>query len=195
MEIWKSIKDFEGYEVSNYGRVRSYIYNNGKWTDTPRLRKLQVSKFGYLTITLNKNKTKKKFFVHVLVANAFLEKINENFEVNHKDGNKLNNNDWNLEWISKSDNIKHAYQNNLLKNGRAKRVKCVDLDLEFDSSYKAAEWLNDYKFGNTRKIKTLSSAIRGVCNGYLGNFKHVDNYFKRKSPRKIAYGFKWVYID
>lgn len=50
--------------------------------------------------------------VHRLVANAFLEKnINTNLTVNHKDGNRLNNNVKNLEWVTRAENIRYGYRN------------------------------------------------------------------------------------
>lgn len=114
-EIWKDIKDYEGlYQISNLGRVKSL----------PKIRKAnhdyiskeKYLKFGgkrYNIVVLYKNKKAKTFTVHKLVALHFIDNPENKSCVNHKDGNKLNNNVHNLEWCSISENTKHAYDNGL----------------------------------------------------------------------------------
>ena len=99
-EIWKELTyDRYMFNVSNYGRVKNKNgYSYGSLTDSGYLR---------TSSTLNKQIIKK--FVHVLVAEAFLTKINDNLIVNHKDGNKSNNNVNNLEWVTFSENSKHSH--------------------------------------------------------------------------------------
>lgn len=71
--------------------------------------------FGYCCVTLQKNKNKRHAFVHSLVSEVYLgEKPNGKY-VNHKDGNKLNNEIENLEYITQSENIKHAIKMGLIK--------------------------------------------------------------------------------
>lgn len=115
-EIWKDIKEYEGlYQCSNYGNIRSldrYIYErSGK----KQFRKGQIiipriNKNGYLQFALNKESKRKMVYVHVIVATTFIENPNKFKTVNHKDGNKLNNNIENLEWCSYSENNLHAYK-------------------------------------------------------------------------------------
>lgn len=114
-EIWKDIKDYEGmYQCSSYGRVRSldrYVeeHNGKKQFRKGQIIKPRLNKNGYLQLALNKNSKRKMKYVHILIAETFLEN-NEKLEtVNHKDGNKLNNNMDNLEWASYSENNQHAY--------------------------------------------------------------------------------------
>ena len=94
--------------ISNFGRVKNQY---GK------IRKAQQSKFGYLRIGFEGGKFTR--FVHRLVAEAFLNRGSAE-EVNHKDCNKLNNQLFNLEWVSKSENIRHAYDNNLRPHNHRK---------------------------------------------------------------------------
>ena len=105
-EIWRTIENYSDYEVSNTGRVRSYKRG---W-----LKYLILSKCkGYFRITLYNNGSFRRFFVHHLVLNAFVGKCPDDYETNHKDGNKQNNNLFNLEWITRSENIKHAFKTGL----------------------------------------------------------------------------------
>ena len=102
MEIWKTVNGFENYEVSNYGSVRSNNYL--------RIRVLKQEKTrGYLRVSLCKKNKVKRFLVHRLVAYHFIYDSKLLPCVNHKDGNKLNNNFLNLEWCTYSENEKHSY--------------------------------------------------------------------------------------
>ena len=74
------------------------------------------NKNGYNTVGLQINKKKKMFFVHRLVAEYFVAPKRGNLQVNHIDGNKQNNDFRNLEWVTPSQNTKHAYDNGLNKN-------------------------------------------------------------------------------
>ena len=115
-EIWKDIKDYEGlYQCSSFGRVRSldrYVEEHSgkkKQFRQGQIIKARLNKNGYLQLALNKNSKRKMKYVHILIAETFLENHEKLETVNHKDGNKLNNNVDNLEWSSYSDNNQHAY--------------------------------------------------------------------------------------
>jgi len=120
-EQWIDIKGYENlYQISNYGNVKSLekniIRKNGKKQSfKPKILKSGLSKNGYLSVALTKNKKMKTYFVHKLVANMFIENKNNYKCVNHKDGNKLNNNVDNLEWCSYNHNLKEAYKLGLKK--------------------------------------------------------------------------------
>ena len=103
-EIWKTILNYNKYEISNLGRIKRFS----------RIRKPVLGK-DYYRINLCKSSTQKTFYIHILVAENFIGSIPKDFIVNHKDGNKLNNAVENLEIISKQDNVVHAYKNNLTK--------------------------------------------------------------------------------
>jgi len=119
IELWKDISGFENlYMVSNFGRVKSLdrLVNCSRGTKS-RLWRGKILKLslgcrrkhieGYLQCSLSSKGKTYKVYVHKLVAETFLLERNET--VNHIDGNKLNNYLSNLEWISFSENIKHAF--------------------------------------------------------------------------------------
>ena len=131
-EVWKDIKGYEGkYQVSNYGRIRNINSN--------KILKPNKHKTGYLNIDLH-GKNKYMPYIHVLVANAFIEKPNDTVEVNHIDGNKENNCVDNLEWVTKSQNIIHAYEHNLRKDN--KPCRCIEDGKEFNSLAEAGKYYN-----------------------------------------------------
>lgn len=70
---------------------------------------------GYMSVTLMINGSRKRIYVHRLVAMVYLDNAKKLPSINHKDGNKSNNNIDNLEWTNQSDNLKHAVKTGLLK--------------------------------------------------------------------------------
>ena len=102
------LKTMKEFQISNLGRVRSR--KNGDW----RILKPTYVK-GYLQIELSANGKCRKFAVHVLVAKAFIPNPKNKPMVNHKDTNQMNCQANNLEWVTPSENTKHAFDNNLIK--------------------------------------------------------------------------------
>jgi len=96
----KAIRDFDGYSITEDGRVYSHVTE--KWL------KSRSSGSGYQAVMLYKNKIGKNFYVHRLVADAFLDKVDGKNCVNHIDGDKTNNCASNLEWVTPSENMFHA---------------------------------------------------------------------------------------
>ena len=108
MEIWKTIKDYEQYKVSNLGRV-------ARITKTKGLRCLNehLNHKGYLRVELIKNHKPHFLRVHRLVAQAFIPNPKNLPQVNHKNGIKTDNRTDNLEWVTNEQNYEHALKNNL----------------------------------------------------------------------------------
>ena len=98
-------KDFQGYTVYSDGRIKS----NGE--RKVFLKGYDVGK-GYDSVKING----KNFYRHKIIAYCFLGERPKGYQVNHKDGNKLNNDVSNLEYVSKKQNYQHALNNNLKKN-------------------------------------------------------------------------------
>lgn len=108
-EIWKDITGYEGsYQVSNHGRVRSLDRDVSKIKKRKgQIMKLVVHTGGYQVVWLAMKGTKKKFFIHRLVATEFLQREDHHEQVNHKDKNRLHNHVRNLEWCTWEENYKH----------------------------------------------------------------------------------------
>lgn len=122
MEIWKDIKGFEGYyQVSDLGRIRSldrYVNNSISGKRLLRGMVMKIYTFprtGYCLVTL-KNCGAKTIFIHRLVAEAFIPNPDNKPEINHKDGDKTNNQASNLEWSTRQENIDHSWETGLIKN-------------------------------------------------------------------------------
>ena len=127
IEEWKKIEGYEDYEVSNFGRIKSYKQDkNGKITLGNKDKK------GYLTKMLYNKDGCKTFKVHRLVAQAFIPNPNNLPQINHKDENKTNNNVSNLEWCDNNYNshygtkIERAAVSNYCCETTSKKVYSVD---------------------------------------------------------------------
>lgn len=169
-EIWKDIQGYEGYyQVSNMGRVRSVDrvvtqQGRGKAFDGHRKGKIlkqREQNSGYYIVQLCKGGKYKAKTVHRIVAEEFLQKDIEKTDVNHKDGDKKNNRADNLEWCSKSENLKHAYDV-LKRKTVAKAVRCVETGVVYESAIAASRETNI----NVGPIKHAAS----------GRYKHAGGY-------------------
>lgn len=107
-EQWREIPGSEGcYDVSDFGRVRSWYYNKG-WQTTPLYRKSSASKLGYVYYRLWIGDKPKNYAAHRLVMLAFVGP--STMEPNHKNGDKSNNRIDNLEYMTHADNIQHSFK-------------------------------------------------------------------------------------
>ena len=131
MENWKDIAGYEGlYQVSNLGRVKSLsrlrkTYGKRTYQTKELLMDVQLSEKGYLRVCLSKNGKQTSYFVHRLVAIAFLENKNHYPVINHINGNKLDNRVENLEFCTQSHNVKEAYRTGLEKKAGRKTEQCT----------------------------------------------------------------------
>lgn len=115
MEIWKPVKGFEGYyEVSDLGRVRSIdrvIYDNVRKCNRLLKGRVLVQRDngnGYRSVLLCKEHKLYNKYVHILVAEVFLDNKDSLPQVNHKDEDKSNNTVANLEWCTQYYNNEYG---------------------------------------------------------------------------------------
>ena len=176
MEIWKDISGYDGkYQVSNFGNVRSF----SKWKNGELLRP-GISKTGYYFVNLVRFGREKIdcHRVHRLVAKSFLENPNDLPEVNHIDGNKLNNRVENLEWCSRERNIQHAYGSGLIpiRTGKRNSLSKVVIQKTKSGDF-VKEW--DSVADINRTLGYSINSIVCCCN--------------KKPKYNTAYGFLWEY--
>lgn len=157
-EIWKPIIGYEGlFEVSNLGRVKNSRFN--------KLKKARI-RSGYYSVTLFKNGKLKSVSVHRIMAESFLADKKEC--VNHIDGNKLNNNLNNLEWVSYRENSVHRDLNRKTKTGESNIIlhsNSFQVRVRHEKKY--------VQLGSYRKIEDAIMArnnfykLNGIVNKYL----------------------------
>lgn len=106
IEIWKDIIGWEGcYQISNLGSVKSLKRKN---VLKDKILKHRINKYGYACVTFRSPTKNAYYTIHRLVAITFILNLESKLEVNHIDGNKLNNHINNLEWCTNRENIEHA---------------------------------------------------------------------------------------
>lgn len=193
-EIWKPLKDYEGrYEVSNLGNIRSLNYH---LTGKMQLLKQQKNKDGYLYVSVPKEYNKRRqILIHRAVAMAFIENPLNKPEVNHKDGNKQNNNSDNLEWVTMQENQRHAWTNGLKEkvriesSKRGMEEKTIKRLKEYNDARKKPVIATNLKTGEKFLFSSQREAAREI-NGNQGNIQKVLNGIYKQHK-----GYSFNYFD
>lgn len=160
-ENWIDLKGYEKfYEISNFGNIRNY--------KTKKKRKTYINNSGYVCIILYKNGKRKNYLIHRLVAENFLQNIDNYNEVNHKDEDKLNNKASNLEWCSHKQNCNFGSRNIRSIEKISRKIICIETNEIF---LNATEIKKKYGYDN--------SLIHKCCKGQC----------------KQAYGYHWKYKE
>lgn len=178
-EVWKPIQGYEDrYAVSSLGRVCSFPTQRRKYA---KILKNKLTKDGYYETALVGDGCKYKYVrTHRLVASAFIPNPDDKPEVNHIDGNKLNNAVSNLEWVTSSENQKHAYATGLQRvSGGAisnrKRIRCTTLGIEEVSLNAMQRRLCKLGLTTSSRLNRLSYAMNEGDGKYLGlQFEFVE---------------------
>ena len=164
MNNWYPIKGWEGlYEINKNGEVRNAKNKNTIVGD--------INNCGYYRVSLYNQGQSKRYFRHRLVAEQFLDKPEGKDFVNHIDGDKSNNSLENLEWVSQSENEKHAFENGLKqKTNKPFIIEFVNGDIkEYGNQYVCA-----------KEIGCSQSSVKNWLNG-------------QRNPRP-SYGIKKIYF-
>lgn len=156
------------YSINEEGELFSLKYNKLKKL------KLQISSIrgieesGYKNTTIYENGLKIPVHIHRLVALAFIDNPENKPQVNHKDGNKLNNNVHNLEWVTLEENRSHAYSNKLQPKGELHyKAKISDTDCDTIRA--------EYATGN---IKQWELAVKYSCT-----ISNISQIIRRKTRK------------
>lgn len=107
-EKWKKIKKYPSYAISNFGKIKRI--KRGQSTFVGKILKIRIDTNGYPYIRLYKDGKGKNVKIHKLIAETFIGSCPKGKEVNHIDGNKKNSHVDNLEYVTRSENIKHAFK-------------------------------------------------------------------------------------
>ena len=172
-EIWRDVVGYEGlYQISNLGRVKSLLFGR------ERILKTRYNVEGYAVIKLTRKDKGKIYPIHKLLAQAFIPNPENKPIVNHKDGNKMNNNLDNLEWVTHSENVKHSYKMGLIKPKRGSENVQSKLSEEevfyIRKNYKYRdEEFNAHKLAQKFGVAT-STIYRVVNNECYKNFDKLD---------------------
>ena len=158
----KDVVGYEGlYAVTPEGEVYSY--------KSKKFLKLKINKGGYLQVGLRKNGERKFYYIHRLVAEAYLPNPENLPQINHKDENKTNNCLQNLEWCDNKYNHNYGTINERISNSKKIPILQYSLNGEF-----IREWPSATDVG--REVnKGISQCLRGKS--------------------KSSYGFIWKYKD
>lgn len=171
MGNFQDIKEYEGlYQINDSGVVYSLVSK----------RKIGQTKdsYGYMVVALYKQRQRKTFKIHRLVADAFIDNPNGYNQVNHIDENKCNNNASNLEWCNHHHNANHGGRNMKISESQKNRKDHSKAVLQYDENECL---LNEYP--STHEAERCTGIHRtniGAC--CRGNAKH---------PK--AGGFIWRY--
>lgn len=188
--MFKGIFGYERYyEISSDGIVKSKDRTQTDSLGRTRTWKGQVlnpdiAPNGYYRITLAVEGKKKQVYIHRLIATHFMDNPNNLPQVNHIDGNKLNNSMDNLEWVSAQENTIHAYKNGLInhiagenhpnygkfgsKSRKAKKVKSTDIITGEQKTYGAL--IETVKDGFTKSEVSRSCNHGGIHKGHKFEF-------------------------
>lgn len=160
---WKSITDYPKYEVSNHGGIRN--------KKTKKLLKARINGYGYGRVTLYNQDGASDKSVHRIVAQEFCDGYENGLDVNHIDGCKANNRADNLEWCTRSENIKHAFQTHLRDPSgpyAMVKVRVIETGDIYRSARECARAIN----GSQAHI---SRCLNGEYKSYRGlHFERVD---------------------
>lgn len=177
-EVWHPVKNYEGlYEVSNMLRVKAVErFVNGKNGSKVLLKEVvlkgRINRKGYREFNLSKNGKKNLRNLHRILALTFIPNPLNKREVNHIDGNKLNNNLDNLEWATRKENAQHAFKTGLCVGKRG--VKCNWTKLT-EKEVLEIRRLKEEKTMSSKDIAIMYNVAESNINGIFARktWKHI----------------------
>lgn len=161
-EEWKTCTRNDNYAVSNFGRVRRI--------DKGNILKFYINKCGYVKVGLWKDNEYSNFLAHRLIAEAFFGPCPKKHEVNHIDGDKENNCEFNLEYVKHYDNVKHAMLLKLHKFGSNNGMSKLDENnvLKIRKLYKTGKY---YQWEIAKRFGITDSQVSRIVNDKF--WKHI----------------------
>lgn len=179
-EIWKPVEGWEDwYEVSNLGRMKSLpkpmkLADGRPWMRKEHIMRQQDHTSGYLQVGYGPKGKRKTWYVHRLVAEAFLGGKHPGKDVNHKNGNKKDNRVENLEWVTRKENMIHA--RDVLGSYSHIRVRQLTKDGKF-----VKEWRSLREAADAMGLASAASISIVINDKYKNNV--------------TAGGFRWEKVE
>lgn len=167
IEKWVAVPEYKGlYEINEKAQVRSLNYKNYQ-----KLMEQRGERAGYKTVRLSNKGKINTVFVHRLMGLTYINNADKKCCVNHLDGNKTNNSLNNLEWVTHSENMKHAYKLGLIKSLPQRCVPIIDT-------------CSGGKFESIKKAADFYSIPYSTCKSYLNG--------NRTNPTCLQYEDTWL---
>ena len=167
MEEYRTIKDFETYEVSNLGNVRN--------VKTGRIMKTNVNKDGYYRLNI-RNDEVCKFFIHRLVAQTFIQNPENKPLIDHIDGNVKNNHVSNLRWATHSENGINKKMNPKNKTGYT--------GVKFDKRYN--KYVSQISYNNKHYYLGSFDKLEDALNARLLKSEELFKEYQSKHEKELV---------
>lgn len=140
------MKEYMGYKISNDGRVFNKKGDKELYYD--------INHKGYKRVRLFSEGKFKNYFVHTLVAMLYVPNTDNKSQVNHIDGNKLNNNYTNLEWVTNKENNSHARRLNLMPGGALDKDMVIDIYYNLTSKEAVEKYgISRFTYYDVKKLR------------------------------------------
>ena len=177
LKIWKPIKGYENeYLISDEGEIkgmeRFVKHRSGVKMIKEHILAKRMDRSGYWTVRLSKDGKDSTFLVHRLLAGAFLSNLFNYREVNHINGIKEDNSIENLEWVSHSQNVAHAYKTGLI----GIKKNCVEI----------LNLCTGEMFLSIKAAATYHSINYSTCKNYLNGHRPNPTCLRYKEKLKVA---------